>query len=379
MRGLRGALCCIAATLLTPGIWAQVEYTHSSHDRASWIESPEDRAAAFSPAVESRVAAITTESGAALIAEATAIRSDDSFDYRAKDRLLFEVISRMGALPEAVGERETLESLTSWTSEFVYMEPACRTEIAQPVFPVAAAARQLLNERARGTARERAMELVEAGQFSALLDEAASFDAPRAEGNLDALMTAIQSDKLADALLDASPETLKAEPISRLLLATATAQNSPPMFGKLVRHGDERVAISGIATAPQVLDETSAVGVLIMAATDRSELASSALLELGRSAPNNERARAFLVSLLGNERYGGSVAQAFAESGNRELLEALGQNLQTETDQMVQARLALAMHLWGDPAGNAALAAFVERADVDAVLRGKVSQWVVRQ
>lgn len=379
MRGLRGALCCMAATLLTPGIRAQVDHVHNSHERMSWIESLDDREAAFSPAVEARAAIIATESGAALIAEATAIRNDDSFDSRAKDRLLFEVISRMGALPEAVGERETLEELTTWTTDFVYLEPGCRTDVPHPVFPVAAAARQLLNERARMVVRARAMELIAAGEFDSLINEAATLDAPRAEGDVDALLTAVNSEALAAVLLETHPTTLRTEPVSRVLLATAKAQASPALFGKLIRHGDERVALHGVEAAPQILDEISAVGVLITAITERAEIASAAILELGRSAPDNERAGNLLMSLLGNEQFGGSVAQAFAESGDRRLLATLASHLQTETDQMVQARLALTMYLWGDPEGNAALASFVERQDVDAVLRGKVSQWVVRQ
>jgi hypothetical protein len=65
---------------------------------------------------------------------------------------------------------------------------------------------------------------------------------------------------------------------------------------------------------------------------------------LGRSAPDNERAmRHVLVSLAwAMSEFGGSVAQAFAESGNRDVArERSLQTLQTETDQMVQARLAL--------------------------------------
>jgi len=379
MLGLRGALCCIAATLMAQGIVAQSNHVSCSHDRASWIESPTDHQAIFSPAVEERAASIASSSGAALLAEATAIPNDDQFDSRAKERLLYELIARMATLPEAVGERETLEALAQWRSEFTYMEPACRSAVEQPVFPIAAAARELMNERTRAAARDGAMELVGAGQLGVLIREASTSALPHAEGVVDAMMTVSSSDRLAGALLNASPEELNSEPVSRLLLSAATTQSSSALFGKLMRHGDERVALRGVAMVAQALDETSSVGVLVLAATERSELTSAALLELGRTAPNNERARTFLVSLLGHEQYGGSVAQSFAESGDRQLLESLASNLQAETDRMVQARLALTMHLWGDPAGEAALATFIERTDVDETLRSKVSKWVTAQ
>ncbi len=368
---LHGA-CGIAATLAAVPALAEGDAPQDiARDRAQWIAGVA-AAEALGPGAEAESARLAKLSGPELADALRALGARADLPTHTRERLLHESLLRIGQGPlQDAAELDLLRAFLEYKSEVTYLEPACRTHVEQPVFPIAEAARQALDRRVQLDGRLEGERLFAAGDLRALIGQLSEERGPFAQGMIDAVYTGERIPAIEAAILAMNPVLVSHEPVAALLEGCCAVSRDPRTEERIIRHAPERYALRVLGWVHTHGEEAAMP--LFEAGVARAETASAAVLAMGHFAAREGPARERLVGLLPDPELGGSAALALSRAHDPELIERLGSMLMAETSRAAQARLVLALRLARTPRGADFLARFAARPDVDAQLRAEVA------
>ncbi len=248
---------------------------------------------------------------------------------------------------------------------------------ATPLYDAGATARFVLREWDRAAARDFAAASLLAGRT----DAAARFArepavSPAADGIADAFRAA-PSSALARQRAAVADALAAGQHVDALALILAERLADAALFGLVLDYADEPVAIEAVAAIAGGVDGGSALG-LLSQASRRADIASAAVLQIGRLAANDAAARRFLFDAVTEPGIASSAAAALARLDDPAGSAELGRRLAGTQDETTRRRLVLALRLDASPAARAELARCARSDAGSAALQKEVRQWLER-
>lgn len=249
---------------------------------------------------------------------------------------------------------------------------------ATPLYDAGATARFVLGTWRRNAARSAASADLAAGRTSAVDRHAAApmtrISASVRAGIADAFRTASAAELVAQraAIEDA---IARGRRVDELALILAERLADPALFRLVFGFADPPVAVAAIASAARALDARSALGELVLASR-RFEIASAAMLAIGRLAESDGAARKYLFDAIEEPDIGPSAAAALARLDDPAVSAELGRRLARADSESARRLLVLALRLDGSGAARAELERFLETNNGSQPLRREVRQWL---
>jgi hypothetical protein len=292
-----------------------------------------------------------------------ALRADTGADPVLREKLLTDASRALGGRARTPAAEAALRALAGEAPiVFVPLDDAEHAGQVVPAFDPGAMARFALGRWVRHEARDATLSAFAAGAASL----AAGFDA---DGEARLIAAGIEDAvelvaKAGDApLLRRNREALKATlaagyPIEDAVAAAAVALEDAALAQHLYAHGDPARTVQHLAALTQALPSGAAVDLL--ARIDHPELASAALLALGRLAATEPRARERLLAKLADPRDGGSAAAALAAQHDPALAPTLAAAARSAPQALAAKRAALTLFLDASPAARSALASLTD-------------------
>jgi hypothetical protein len=260
---------------------------------------------------------------------------------------------------------------------FARLDPDHGAHVA-PLYDPAATARFVLRNWERAHARNQALAALDAQQSSPL-DRFAQNDAPI---EVDAIKSGI-ADAYRAANIDALAQQRHAiiallqggARVDELAAIAAERLQDAELYRLVLNHADGAVALKQVRRVRRVLGEAAALDVLITA-SDRPEISSATVLEIGRIAQQDVRARDALMNKLDDAATGPSAAAALGGLQEANVVAALGRRLAADTSEPGRTHAALALKLNRSPAARAQLEQFLKSSSGSARLRNEVRAWL---
>jgi hypothetical protein len=129
-----------------------------------------------------------------------------------------------------------------------------------------------------------------------------------------------------------------------LLLAAATRLGDTDLYDTLIAQGDARYAREAIGSVYRSLSSGDAANLLINASA-RPELASAAILELGKHFSNEIEIRSWLLNRLGDPADGASAALALARTADDDILNEIQAVILGDATELTKLRAALVLRI----------------------------------
>jgi hypothetical protein len=129
-----------------------------------------------------------------------------------------------------------------------------------------------------------------------------------------------------------------------LLLAAATRLGDTDLYDRLIAQGDARYAHEAIGSVYRSLSSGDAANLLINASA-RPELASAAILELGKHFSNEIEIRSWLLNRLGDPADGASAALALARAADDDILNEIQAVILGDATELTKLRAALVLRI----------------------------------
>ncbi len=348
------------------------------------VDPASTRQAITSPAIvaiDSELAALasngrTTE----LAARLDQIANDRTIPAVAQEWLLDRGLHLHSTLgPTARSRATVLRLIAREPIVFTLVDPD-HGERATPLYDVGATARFVLRIWERHAARDEAAASLLAGGTSAV----DRFAARAGAGESDPVRAGI-----ADAFRAASLRLLigqrstmvdglaRGRRVDELALILAERLADAELFNLIFGHADAPVALSGIAGIARTLDAQTSFELLALASR-RAEIASAAVLAIGRLARSDAAARRFLFDAIDEPDIGPSAAAALAASGDASITPELGRRLAESRTEESRRLLVLALKLDGSAGAREELRRFAATKAGSAQLQEEVQQWLAR-
>lgn len=262
---------------------------------------------------------------------------------------------------------------------FVQVDPDHGSH-AVPLYDPGATARFVLRNWERTAAREQASAALAADLSSPLerfaADNISSETAPAKAGIVDAFRAATPQ-TLARQKSAIAAALTRGERVDEIAAVTAERLSDAGLYELVIGHADDAVALGAVQRVRAVLGDAAALDILI-AASARQQIASAALLEIGRVAEQDSRARAYLFTMLTDPAAGSSAAAGLASLHDPTVAAELGRRLVTTKRESERRQLALALKLDGSSAARAQLDQFVKARSGSAKLRKEVRTWLAQ-
>lgn len=367
---MAGRTVGIGACALVLGLAAQAALAAHVVDPAS------ARLAIESPVVAAQDAELVSLAAAgrttALAARLERIARDATQDEVAREWLLDRGLHALARIPPTPAARGTVVRLAALRpAVFARIDPD-HGDHATPLYDPGATARFVLRQWDRAAAREAAAADLAAGRAAAVQRFAARGD----PGIADAFRSAPAGQLAAQraAIVDAVAAGRRVDALA-LILAERLAD--PELFALTVDHADEAVALAAIPAAARTLDGAAALATLVRASR-RADIASGAMLQIGRLAMQNVAARRFLLESLDDPGVGPSAAAALGRLGDPDIAAEIGARLAATRDERERRLLVLALRLDRQSAARAELERFASSGLGSPQLRRKVRQWLER-
>ncbi|MGH8174992.1 MAG: hypothetical protein ACREV5_01870 [Steroidobacter sp.] len=262
---------------------------------------------------------------------------------------------------------------------FVRVDPD-HAEHAVPLYDPAATARFVLGAWERTAAREKASAALAAHQSWPIerfaQNDAAAESDPTKAGIVDAFRTADPEVLIQHrgALVAA---VQNGERVDELAAVVAERLRDSDLYSLILSHADPIIALDALRRTREIFTDSIALDALIVASR-RPEIASAALLEIGRSASQDSRARAYLFEMLRDASTGPSAATALALLHDADVVAELGRQLRTNVPETMRRHLALALRLEDSPAARGQLAQFLKTNAGSPKLRKEVGAWLAQ-
>lgn len=300
------------------------------------------------------------------------IAADEGLSLSLREQVLHDFALALREQPDSAAGRRALRWLTGHQSQ-VYVQHEERGPATIPLWRVAGVARGTLSLWDRAATGSAARQL-----------RAGAADLAGAMARATSVQDALA---LQQAIKQASPSEL-ASHRERLLAMLSTNDAMAPAVAEaalqlgdaelsraVLASGDRRTAARHIAGIGAGLPSATAFAILRDASAD-SELASAAIMEIGKSAAGLPAARAFLLEALGDSENGASAAAALANMRDDEMVQAVSAQLESSDDETLQSQAALMLALDGSPLARESLRKFTLRRDVSRELRQELSTWL---
>ncbi len=256
--------------------------------------------------------------------------------------------------------------------------PTEQANAAVPAIDPGATARFVLRQWARAESRDRALAALRSGENWPLDRFGAERSADRADparaGIVDAY-GALTDGELANqrSLLITAVQHRPAA--GELAAVAAERLHDADLMLAVVKYAQAPVALRAVQRARSALDPGAAFDVL-SDATRRDDVASAAMLELGRLASQEPRAREFLLTSFDRATLAPSAAAALAALQEPGIAMQIGERLRSAKTEPQRRMLALALQLDGGSAARAELARFSESGAGTAQLRKEIREWL---
>lgn len=289
-----------------------------------------------------------------LVAALEEIEGDSGIDSAVRDHLLEATLLGFSASVPDAAARATVERFAAApVNTFVRLTDE-HGEAVVPLYDLAAAARLTLRQWDVAAAEREVANSLHNFSWQPrdfVLPPANTSPEVWQAGTVRALasadMTTVRAQKAA--LLQAHREHGKLSPA---LLAAARRLGDAELYRAVIEHGDERSAREAVRSAAQTLRSGPAVDVLL-AATERSPLASGAILQLGEFISSDDNVRSWLLARLGDPADGASAALALARAGDSETLSAVRDVVLGDADELGKLRAVLVLRLRQSPSAQA--------------------------
>jgi len=249
-----------------------------------------------------------------------------------------------------------------------------------PLYDPGATARFVLQIWARAAERDAAAAALEAGLASpierfAARTTPAETDAVRG-GILEAFarLTPAKLARHRDAVLVALEG---GERVDEIALMMAARLHDAELHRLVLDYAEPAIALAAVRQVRGALDDATALATLVGAAR-RAEIASAALLEIGRIAQQDSSAREYLFLAIRDPSVGPSAAAALAALHDPAVAARLGEQLRGQTSEESRRHLALALQLDGSSAARAELTRFAQTKAGSAQLRKEVDTWLAQ-
>jgi hypothetical protein len=320
------------------------------------------------------------QSGAtdSLVAELQSIAADRMLDPVARESLLDRGLHDLARLAPTPAARALASQLQLRAPQVYLRTDPDHGGTGAPLYDIGATARFVLGAWQRSAARDQAAAALQAGLPSAIERFArgsgvAELD-PERSGIIDAFTVAPRAALLAQraAMIAAFNQ---GERVDELGLVLARRLPDREMLDLVIGHADAPVALAAVQLVPQLLDSGAAFESLAVASR-RPEIASAALLGIGKLAGQDAAARDFLLDAIQDPSTGPSAAAALGSLQDPLIAAELGRRLQLAKTESSQRMLVLALQLDGAPAARAELQRFADRRTGSPELRRELRQWL---
>lgn len=374
-----GSRCFCAASAAFCALWLAAATVHAQQVvQSSAVQKATASAAATEQAQRLSALAARNATGE-LVAELQRLAQDPAAASIIHEWLLdrgLHELSRLQPTPAATSLLHTISQRAPRI--FVQVDPDHGTH-AVPLYDPGATARFVLRKWDRRQARDEASAALAANLNTPIERFAADNSTP----DTDAAKAGI-----VDAFRAATPQTLaryrniiaaamaRGDRLDEIAAITAERLADADLYSLVMGHADAVVALDAMKRARTLLGDP-ALDVLIVA-SGRQDIASAALLEIGRMAESNPQARAHLLATLGDPAAGPSAAAALAALHDPTVAAEIGQRLRTSKKESERRQMALALKLDGSQAARAQLDQFVKTRSGSAKLRSEVRAWLAQ-
>lgn len=369
MRLPRAALLCLAAM---PALAAEV------------VDPATARRATLDPAVVAIDAGLASLAAAGRVPELALrlqrISADPALAPVAREWLLdrgLHELARQTPTPEA---RAVVGQLTERRPEvFTRVDPD-HGERVIPLYDTAATARFVLRAWERAQARSLAAADLAAGRAAVVQRFASRSAVAGSDSVREGIVEAFES---APALQLAAQRTTVVAAMAagrradELALVLARRLADAELAALVAGYADAPVALDAIGTLPAAFDSQTALEWLANASR-RADVASAAVLAIGRLARHDGAARTFLFERLGDPELGPSAAAALASIGDAAVAAEIGRRLRAATSEQPRRVYVLALKVDAGPAAREELRRFAATGKGSAQLRSEVRQWLER-
>lgn len=370
MRGGIVRICALAAALGTsaPALGARV------------VDVAGARQAISTPAVSARdagLAALAAEGRATeLAARLELIAHDGSLTDVAQEWLLDRGLHALARIEPSPAARATVARLSARTPTVYARIDPDHGERATPLYDAGATARFVLRSWERQAARATARADLAARRTAAVSRFADAASEPARSGIADAYREAPAAEVAAQRAAVAGALT-DGRRVDALALILAERFADRDLFAQLVDYADEREALAALASARRTLGADPAFGIFVRASR-RADIASAAVLEVGRVAAHDAAARGFLFEALADPGIAPSAAAALAALGDPGISAEIGRRLALARSDAERRLLVLALGLDGSAAARAELDRFARSGAASPQLQAKTRRWLER-
>jgi hypothetical protein len=316
----------------------------------------------------------------ALVLELEKALADVTLPALALEWLLDRGLHELARVNPTPAGRSFLESIARRPAEiFARIDPDHGGQVA-PLYDPAATARFVLRQWHRATAARQAAAALAANQqwpIQRYVRGAAPLELdPERAGIADAFRIASDATlvRYRAALADALE---RGERVDELAVICAERLRDQELYGLVVGHADDSVALAAIGRLSRFLDSEGALGVLI-AGSRRNAIASASLLAIGRIASEDAHAREYLFSALDDPTTAPSSAAALASLHHADVAAELGSQLQSARQEPARRMRALALQLDGSAAARTQLERFVKTRAGSPQLQKEVRSWLAQ-
>jgi len=362
---LRAALLCLA---VMPAFAAQV------------IDPAAARRAIAEPTVAAAGATLSAlaESGrtSELALQVRRISIDRTLEPVAREWLLdrgLHALARLQPTPEA---RAVVQLLAGRPPEVFGRIDPDHGDHATPLYDTGATARFVLRAWQRSDARAAAEADLTAGRTQLIERFAASPGGPEREGIIEAIEHAPPA-RLAVQRNAAAAAMSTGARVDEVALLLARRLADVELASLVIGHADARVALDALRLLPSVMDSQSAFR-LLAEASRRADIASAAMLAIGRVARQDATARSFLFEQIDDPELGASAATALSSIDDPAIAAEIGRRLRTTSSDTARRHFVLALQLDGGSAARDELGRFIATRQGSAQLRSEVRQWLDR-
>jgi hypothetical protein len=338
------------------------------------------RAAISSPAVAARDASLTALAArgqaSELAARIESIARDATLADVAREWLLDRGLHALSGIAPTPAARASVTRLGARApTVFTRVDPE-HGERAIPLYDAGATARFVLRNWERSAARAAATAALAARDPGVVSRYAAAAATPAGAGIADAFRDGSREElaALRGTVADALSAGRRVDALG-LILAEQLADAE--LFVLLLDYAGEREALAAVAAAGRVLDGGAAVAAL-QRASRRADIASAAVLEIGRLAGQDPAARRFLFDALADPGIAPSAAAALARLGDDAVVAELGRRLASAGSEEERRVLVLALRLDGGASARADLERFLREGGGSPALRAKTLRWLER-
>lgn len=365
----RAALLCLAAV---PAFAAQV------------LDPAAARRATLEPAVIAADTHLAALAAAGQVTELSLriqrIATDRTLAAAAREWLLDRGLHQLATLVPTAEARAIVQQLAGRRPEVLTLVDPDHGDRATPLYDTGATARFVLRAWERQAARRQAEAELAAGR-SAAIGRFAGRSAPGAHdpvraGIAEAFASAPRA-QLAGQRVAVAAALVAGERVDPLALVLAERLADPELARLVIDHAEAAIALDAMRSLPSVLDPTAMLG-LLLHASRRAEIASAAVLEIGRLAVDDGGARSFLYEQLADPALGPSAAAALAAIGDPAVAAELGRRLRAAPSEQSRRLHVLALRLDASPAAHEELRRFAAAQQGSAQLRQEVQQWLER-